>query len=416
MKNKLADQPTNRIVKNTTMLFLMNVASMIFPLLTLPYLTRVLSNEVYGTVVYIRAIMGYMQTFVDFGFILSATKDIVRAKKNIDEIRQITSNTLLAKGLLAGIGLVLVSVLIVALPLLRNAAVLTLLFYAGICLSIFLLDFLFRGLERMEVITLRFVLMKGISTVLTFFLVKNDGQVIIIPLLEILGYLLAILLVRSQARKLNIYFIKPSIQKAWVILKESTVYFLSNVAATSYSALNTLILGIILTATEVAYWGVAMQIIAAIQYFYTPISNGIYPAMMEKRDFSVIKRVLLIFMPIITVGCVISYYLAPLALSIVGGESYVEATGVFRCLIPMLFLGFPALIFGWPTLGAIGKAKQNTFSTFFSLAFMMLGLAVLYITDHFTLLNVACLRSATEMVMVAVRLFFCWRYREEMRR
>lgn len=79
------------------MLFIMNIATMVFPLVTLPYLTRVLSNEMYGTIVYIRAVMGYMQTLIDFGFILSATKDIVRANGSQEKINQIVSNTVAAK-------------------------------------------------------------------------------------------------------------------------------------------------------------------------------------------------------------------------------------------------------------------------------------------------------------------------------
>lgn len=52
-----------------------------FPLLTLPYLTRVLSVESYGVVSYVKAVMQYMQLVVDFGFMLSGTKDIVNAKE-----------------------------------------------------------------------------------------------------------------------------------------------------------------------------------------------------------------------------------------------------------------------------------------------------------------------------------------------
>ena len=64
----------NKMVMNTTMLFLMNVAKLVFPLLRLPYLTRVLSVECYGVVAYVKSIMTYVQVFVYFGFVLSTTK------------------------------------------------------------------------------------------------------------------------------------------------------------------------------------------------------------------------------------------------------------------------------------------------------------------------------------------------------
>lgn len=70
------------ILKNTSMLYLLNLAKIVFPFLTFPYLTRVLSVDGYALVMYVRAAMQYMQIGVDFGFMLSATKHIVRAKDN----------------------------------------------------------------------------------------------------------------------------------------------------------------------------------------------------------------------------------------------------------------------------------------------------------------------------------------------
>ena len=72
----------NKIVNNTIMLMIFNIAKIIFPFITLPYLTRILSTEAYGTVAYVKTVMTYMQIVVDFGFVLSATKDIVKAKND----------------------------------------------------------------------------------------------------------------------------------------------------------------------------------------------------------------------------------------------------------------------------------------------------------------------------------------------
>ena len=80
MNNKVSN-----VVNNTAMLYIMSIAKLIFPLLTFPYLTRVLSEDAYGFVSYTKTCMNYMQLIIDFGFILSSVKDIVNAngdKKN----------------------------------------------------------------------------------------------------------------------------------------------------------------------------------------------------------------------------------------------------------------------------------------------------------------------------------------------
>ena len=73
----------------------MNIAKMLFPLLTLPYLTRVLSTDCYGSVVYVKSVTTYLQLLVDFGFVLSATKSIVQAREDRARQERIMGDVLL---------------------------------------------------------------------------------------------------------------------------------------------------------------------------------------------------------------------------------------------------------------------------------------------------------------------------------
>ena len=110
----------NRIIKNTSMLYLLNISKMIFPLITLPYLTRVLSVDCYGTVSYVKAVMQYMQLIVDFGFILSGTRDIVINKNDSKALSEETGDILAAKILLSGIAFIVLCGLIVFIPILSS--------------------------------------------------------------------------------------------------------------------------------------------------------------------------------------------------------------------------------------------------------------------------------------------------------
>ena len=85
------------LVKNTVMLYIMNITKIVLPLVTLPYLTRVLSKDCYGVVSYVKAVMQYMQVVVDFGFILSATKDVVNCKEDKKRLSYIIGDTMVAK-------------------------------------------------------------------------------------------------------------------------------------------------------------------------------------------------------------------------------------------------------------------------------------------------------------------------------
>ena len=221
----------------------------------------------------------------------------------------------------------------------------------------------------------------------------------------------AVLLVFYDLRKLDLSPRVSGLGKAWRSIRESFVYFLSNVATNSFNALSILIIGARLGAGEVALWSVCMQAATAIQSCYIPISDGIYPEMVKSRDFGLILKTLRLFLPLVAIGCAAAYFFADVGMYILGGEEYLAAAPVFRRLTPVLFFGFPGVLFGWPALGAIGKAKEATASTVAAMLFQAAMLCALDLAGRFTLGNVAAARSATEALFFGMRLYFVWRHR-----
>ena len=400
------------IIRNTGMLFIFQIAKMLFPFITLPYLTRVLSTEAYGTVAYVKTVMSYMQITVDFGFMLSATRDVVNNKSDKRALETVMGDTLLARVILGVCAFFALIIFTLLLPILHNNIIYTFLSYIVIFETIFLMDYLFRGLEIMHVITIRFIVMKIISTILTFAFVKSDNDILLIPAFDIFGSTIAIILVLFEIKKLKLKFRCSGIKKAIYSIRDSFVYFISNAASTSFNALSTLLIGLRINATEVAYWSVCMQVATSIQACYTPISDGIYPEMIKTKNINLIKKILKIFMPIVTVGCILAYFLADFGMLILGGEKYLPAANIFRLLIPILFFDFPAVIIGWPALGAIEKIKETTISTVVSVVlnvFLLLGLMFL---NKFSLYNIAIARSLTEFSLFATRMFFFIKFRK----
>ena len=393
----------SNIIINTVMLYGLSIAKILFPLLTLPYLTRILSVDSYGAVSYVKSVMQYMQITVDFGFMLSGTKDIVNARDNKATLGSEVGNILLARLLLVGATFLALLFMIFQIDLLYDHALYTLLAFGSVFLSVFLFDYLFRGIEQMQVVTVRFVLMRGISTILTFVFVHGDADVLWIPILDILGSVAAIVMVARQIRKLDIKIRISNVKLALSKLKESAIYFASNMATTAFGALNTVLIGIYLPASDVAYWSVCNQMIAAIQTMYTPITDGIYPDMVKNKDIRLIKKVLLIFMPIILLGSAFAAIVARYVLLIIGGPQYAVAVPIFRCLIPVLIFSFPGIVLGWPTLGALGRVREVTATTIFAAVFQVLGIVGLIFTGMFDLMSLAVLRAATEFVLFASR-------------
>ena len=403
----------NRIIRNTAMLFVMNIAKIIFPLLTVPYLTRVLSVEGYATYYYIKSVLTYVQLIIDFGFLLSATKDIANARNDLQKVGEITGHVMLGKGILSMAALVVLGIMTLFIDRLHQNPMYTFLSFVQAATTIFLVDFLFHGLEQMHVITIRYFITRAITVGLTFVLIHNDGVMLLIPTLEIIGNLVAIVWVWREIHHMGIPVRVKSLKTTWKMLKESFVYFLSDVASTAFGALNTLLIGIMLSDQDVSFWGVAMTFVSAVQMMYNPIVNSIYPHMILNKDLKVIRNVLFVFVPVIVVGCVIVWFGADLLVAIMGGAKYLGAAPLLRWLVPLLFISFPAALFGWPVLGAIGKTKETTITTIIAAVVQVLGLVVLMVIGQFNLFTLAMLRAATDLLLTVLRLGYFIKYRKE---
>ena len=290
------------VAKNIIVLYGFSIAKILFPLITLPYLTRVLSVEKYGVVAYVKSIMTYMQLVIDFGFMLSGTKEIVQTKDDKKTMSAVVGDILLARLALCAISFAALCILSLAMPILRGNMAYTMMTFAPVALTVLLFDYVFRGLEQMQVITVRFIIMKSFSTVLTFLLVKSDSDLMLIPILDTIGSVLAIVLVWLSLNKLGVQVTFTGISSALRKLRESAIYFASHIATTIGGALSTLLIGAFMQPADIAYWGAALQLVSAGLALYSPVIDGVYPNIVKTRDYSVIRKTALIFMPLIALG------------------------------------------------------------------------------------------------------------------
>ena len=273
-------------------------------------------------------------------------------------------------------------------------------------LSPFLFDYVFRGLEKMQIITKRFFLMKTISTLLTFIFVKSDGDIIWIPVLEIISSVMAIILILFEINRMEVRIRRTNMRNSINKLRQSAIYFFSNMATTVFSALNTILIGLFLSKEDIAYWNLCIQIISTIQALYAPIIDGVYPSMIKTKEFSQIKKLFLAIMPVVLCGCIFTYMISEYVVLIVAGSKYIFASDILRTLVPVLFFGFPVMLLGWPTLGVIEQQRKVTQSTIISAVFQIVGWLWLASINQCSLVSIAVIRSVTEIVLFSIRAFF----------
>ena len=399
--------------KNIFMLYLMIGARYVLPMILLPYLTRVLSKDCYGAVAYVKSFVSFEMVIVSFGFMFSATREVAMCRGDRVRLSGIIGDVTVAQLLLAALTLVGMGTLTWWVPILRDYRLFAVLSFLAPVLTIFMFDYLFMGLEEMEVITKRYVLMRSIVVVLTFLVVRNDAQMFLLPVLEIVGEAVAVALVAWELRKRGLRLRSSGWGGAWKKLRGSFIYFASNIATTAFGTLNTMVCGFFMPVTLVAEWGVCSQLAGTIQMLYNPLITGLYPYMVRHCDIRFARRMIVVLMALIAVGCVVVFFGAELMLLLVGGGKYRAAAPLLRAFIPLLFFSFPAMFFGWPMLGAIGRAKEVAFTTISAGIISVLGMLALGVGGVFTVFNLAFLRGGTDLYLFLSRLFFCRKYRAD---
>lgn len=377
---------------------------MIFPLVTLPYLTHILSVETYGSVAYVKSYMSYVQLVLDFGFLLSATKNIAVAKgKDDTRIEYIVGDTLAEKVILLFAAAVVTLFASISIPILYANQTFLWLYFLAIAITILIPDFLYRGIERMECVTIPYTAAKIIAIILTLILIKDDSDLLLIPVFEIVSNAVAVLISFLLLKKLDIR-IRFSNIKIWLRdLKESAVYFISNFATTVFGALTTIIVGILLDETDVAYWSVCMQIVSAAKSLYAPISNSIYPYMVTNRDLKLVAKIRNLMTIPMVIGSVIVIFFGKQIMLIIGGENYGYAGYILKLLLPVIVASFYSMLYGWPVLGAIGKVQQTTISTIVAAVIQVGGIIIIYCLGLFNLVSLALCCGISEIMLLVIR-------------
>lgn len=402
---------SGKLLKNTFYLYLVTVVKLVAPLITLPYLTRVLSVSAYGTVSFVKAYCTYVMLFIDFGFLLSATKNIVQCKNDAAKIGVIGGDTIVEKTILTAIALAATIPLCFIMPILKSNIAFTLLYFSSCAATIGIIDFLYRGIEKMEYVAIPFTLSKIIVILLTFILIKSDDSLLLMPVLELTGNITAAIVSIAFLRSLGIK-LSISGEETWIRdLKDSGVYFLSNFATTFFGALTTIFVGLFMSSTEVAIWSVSMMVVSAVKAMYSPISNSLYPHMIVTKDLKLINRVAGYLTIPLVIGCTIIVIYGEPIMAVFASEKYIESAKVLVYLIPVFVFSLYSMLYGWPVLGSINKRNETTATTAIAALVQLIGLISLVCLNAFNLYSLAICCGLSEAILLITRLIILIRNR-----
>jgi O-antigen/teichoic acid export membrane protein len=403
----MSSEKNKTLINNTIMLYILTFSNYFFGFITIPYQTRILGPEYFGKLGFATAVSIYFQLILDFGFILSATADVAKHKDNRENLSKIMTAVTISKIFLAIVSLLLLLIFCAIVPQLRNDVWLYILFFIYVVINSMLPDYLYRGLEKMKIITYRTVAVKLFFTIMIFIFLKERSQYYLVPILNIIGSVGAVFIVYFHVlRKLKIKFIKIDFTFIWETFVKSSFYFLSRIATSIYDASNTFILGFIYpTGNIVGYFTSANKLVATARGGFAPIADSLYPYMIKNKNYKLLNKILVLCLPLIIIGCIIIGIFAESICVMLFGQEFRDATPILRLLLPLIVLALPNYLLGFPTLSPLGLAKYANISTIFGAIIQIIGLTCMYLFGILNVYNICILTCITESCVLLIRLW-----------
>ncbi len=395
------------LLKNTFMLYILQFSTYLIALLVAPYQTRVLGTEIFGGVLEASAaIIVYFQLIIDFGFLLSATEEVSRERQNKEKLSRIMTSVTWCKFLLAAVSFVVLFILCQTIPAWKQKEVFLYLTFAATFLNSMMPDYLYRGLESMTAITIRTVIIKVFFAAAMLIFLRRPDQVWIIPLLNIIGNGIAMIVAYIHVNKqFGIKFAAVKVKEVFGEMWRSSTFFFSRIATTAYTALNTIILDIITqSGAQTGYYTSANKLITAGKNGLSPIADSMYPYMAKNKDFKLVKKVLLVFEPVIFLFCAVVFIFAEPLCGWFFGADFAQAGLVLRAMLPVGVIVLPSYILGFPTLTAMGISKHANYSTIVGSVFHIAVLSILFFTGNLGMISLAASVSVTEAVILLYRI------------
>jgi PST family polysaccharide transporter len=353
-----------RVARNAFFLYLIQASDYVIPLITVPYLVRALGPERYGTVGFGAGVMALVALLVDYGFVLTATRQVSVERGDSAAVSRTAASVWGAKALVAGVVLALLAALTRFVPRLGEIAAVLFLQCGRVVGGIVSSQWLFQGMERMSVLSAINLAGSLVVTACIFLFIHDPADYLILAGLQGGAALLAGAVAVGVAVRL--FRLQPPVPRPRDILQKlrgGFAVFFSTTCASLYTTANSAILGLLTNDATVGFYVAAEKLVGAVRSLMSPISQAIYPrlsrlaAESKTRALHWSRYLVLVSGGLGAALCLGLWIGAPLATRILFGEHFAPSVAVIRILAPLAFLVGLSNVFGIQIMLPFGRDR-----------------------------------------------------------
>ncbi|WP_431427648.1 oligosaccharide flippase family protein [Bacteroides hominis] len=396
-----------QLVANFGYLSILQLLVLSLPLISYPYLIRVLGFNTYGHVVFAQTTVAYFSIIINYGFNISATKDIAENRDDPERMSVILSSVVLTKFFIWAILLFCLVILIFFVSPFKENKLLYLFSYGACFNELLFQQFFFQGVEKMRYITIVNVISRLFCFILLFFVITEESDYLYVPLLNSLGALLGgsitfyIIICKES---ISLHF--ESFQNIKKVFVESTPFFVSRFSSVVVNRTNTMFIGAFIGYSEVAYYDLAQKILSVLLIPFDIVNQVIYPYVVRTKNLQFTKRVVKVVFICALLIYALLFEFKNNIVTILAGPDMMTAIPIIMILGVNVILTSQNYFLGNTSLVVAGHGKEFNKSVIYCSVFYLFGLSVLFFFDIINIYILSVLSVLVELLCFCYRLYY----------
>lgn len=378
---------SKKVFHNFFSLGFVQVINALLQLLVIPYVIARVGMENYGVVAVAQVVMFYLATFADYGFNLTATRDVSVHRDNPELIAGVFYRVFVSKLILCVFAFLLLLLLSAVFPFIRQHFVLYCMAFMFVPGQAAIPSWFFQGMERMQVLALLNLFSRLLFVALVFLFVKGPGDTALFLFFSGLGNLVAGIAGMLLAIRLFGLRRQPVSRTDIIrLLREGWPVTISNLSMNVIQYGNIFILRIFTNDLVAGYYGVAERIFFAIKQGLVIFSQAVYPRVCQLAGqgltgvVSFFRRVFAPFFLVVVAGCAVVAAAAPYILHFFtkdNNSAAIFALRMFCLLIPVICLNIPG------TLSLLAFNRKESYFAIYTGAAVLCIVANLLLARYF---------------------------------
>ena len=349
------------IIRNFIMNAVLSMSSFLFPLVTFPYVSRVLLPEGTGKVSFAVSLISYFSIFAQLGIPTYGIRACAQVRDDRQALTRTAQELLIINMIMSAISYSVLIIMLIAVPRLQEDRMLYVIVSFTILLNSIGMEWLYKALEQYTYIAIRSIIFKFIALIAMFILVHKQEDYVIYGGISIFA--------SSASNICNLINVHRYIDLKPVgnyqisrHAKAVAVFFAMACATTIYTNLDTVMLGFMTSDKEVGYYNAAVRIKSLLVSIVTSLGAVLLPRVSYyvqnkqlDRFYEISKKALNFVFLIASPLMVYFIIFAEEGIFFLSGDNYFGSILPMKIIMPtLLFIGITNIL-GLQMLVPLGR-------------------------------------------------------------